>query len=468
MILTRLDHCSTYARRLGVTMFAIVVGFSPTHGQAAPVEATTSHPAVTSNAPPALFAPITATAPQKSQAIDRGPQVLRARAVAIASSLLTQPAVGAPKAFGPVGAGPLIAARSVTLNLFDDVTFIADADNVERTVRGITWVGHLRGIENSQVILVINDDVVVGNISMPAASRYHIRYVGGAHEVQEIDQSKFPVDEHSVPTAPKPSMPKSGETNEPKAQADDGSVIDVMVIYSTTTRIAAGGTTPMRAEIDLGIAETNQSYFKSNVVQRVRLVHADEMSYNETGVLDDALECITDRTDGCLDSIHAARDLYAADLVSLWVEKGDACGIGWWDAPSVAAAHGFSVVQRDCATGTYSFGHELGHNMGAHHDVHVKAPTAENPYGHGFVNLVAGWRTVMAYVDACDAIGKKCPRIQYWSNPSLTYNGAALGNVIGQYVSSNFFTPVPEPSSAIYLLAVGLFLIMKRRNRLLH
>ncbi len=49
---------------------------------------------------------------------------------------------------------------------------------------------------------------------------------------------------------------------------------------------------------------------------------------------------------------------------------------------------------------------------------------------------------------------------------SSSQDGAALGNVIGQYVSSNFFTPVPEPSSAIYLLAVGLFLIMKRRNYL--
>jgi hypothetical protein len=30
--------------------------------------------------------------------------------------------------------------------------------------------------------------------------------------------------------------------------------------------------------------------------------------------------------------------------------------------------HAYSVVPRSCATGNYSFGHELGHNMGARHD----------------------------------------------------------------------------------------------------
>ena len=45
-------------------------------------------------------------------------------------------------------------------------------------------------------------------------------------------------------------------------------------------------------------------------------------------------------------------------------------------------------------------------------------------------------------------------------------DGNALGAVVGQFVTNNYFTPVPEPSSAFYVLVVGLFLIMKRRNRL--
>jgi hypothetical protein len=44
-------------------------------------------------------------------------------------------------------------------------------------------------------------------------------------------------------------------------------------------------------------------------------------------------------------------------------------------------------------------------------------------------------------------------------------DGQALGNAVGQYDTSTFFTPVsvPEPSGAFYILAAGLVLITKRR-----
>ena len=414
---------------IAAILVAIVFSTVAPHGAvAAEAENANAPAAATPNAVPALFTPLKPTAGKSEAVVERGPQIVRFRAVNIDYGLLTQ-AVGAPKSFGQSAVTAPAGGQSVTLNLFEDAVFIADADQIEQTARGTTWIGHLRGIEMSQVILVINGDIVAGNISMPAA-RFHIRYAGtGAHEVQEIDQSKFPVDERSVPVPPKEVIPKTAPLQDPKAQTDDGSIIDVMVLYTVTTRAAAGGTTPMRAEIDLGIAETNQSYLNSGIAHRVRLVHAEEVVYAETGSLDDALDCITELADGCLDHIHALRNLYAADLVSFWVEKAtDACGLGWWDLPSVAAAHGFSTVARSCATGTYSFGHELGHNMGAHHDVYVEPVSAKNPNGHGYVNVAAGWRTVMAYDEACVAAGKKCPRIQYWSNPGLNYAGAAVGN----------------------------------------
>ena len=468
--MTILELCCRWPNRLVATMFAIGLGMAAVHGaDAAPIE---GYPlrAATSDVIPPLFTPFIAGVKEKMDEVAApGPQVVRLRRVDIDRNVLTQAAAAVPKAFGQGAATSIAVGKSITLNLFEDVTFIADSDSIERTARGTTWIGHLRDIEHGQVILVVNDDVVVGNISLPAA-RYHIRYAGnGAHEVQEIDPSKFPVDERSVPVPPKIPVPESRSAPDPKAQADDGSVIDVMVIYSTTTRTAAGGTTAMRAEIDLGIAETNQSYFNSGILHRVRLVHADEVSYTETGVLGDALDCITELADGCLDGIHALRDLYAADLVSLWVEKGDACGIGWWDAPSVAAAHGFSVVDRSCATGTYSFGHELGHNMGAHHDVYVKPATAGNPYGHGYVNLSAGWRTVMAYDDACVAAGKKCHRIQYWSNPAFRYSGAALGDAsadnhrilnasagtVANFRTNTFVAPPPPAGGGNFIVNPG-------------
>ena len=374
-------------------------------------------------APAALFSPLKAQM-KADAAFVRDRQVVRSRQVDIDLNLLTGSADLPPDV--------IATGRVISLNLFDNVTFIAEADRVERTSSGVTWVGRLRGIDLSQVVIIVNGDVVVGNISMPAG-RYHIRFVGnGVHEVQEIDQSLFPPDEPYVPI-PLQTHDDRSSLQKQDTQADDGSTIDVMVVYSATTRAAAGGTAAMQALINLAVSETNQSYQNSGIVQRLRLVHSEEVTYTETGSLDDALDCITNTADGCIDNIHALRNTYGADLVSFWVENGGAyCGLGWLmdTVSSSFASHGFSTVARSCATGYYSFGHELGHNMGARHDVYVDSAATPYAFAHGYIYTAAAspWRTVMAYNDGCSAVGKNCTRIQYWSNPSNSYGGVAIGN----------------------------------------
>jgi hypothetical protein len=108
----------------------------------------------------------------------------------------------------------------------------------------------------------------------------------------------------------------------------------------------------------------------------------------------------------------------------------DACGVGYLmsNVSTAFASSAFSVVQRDCATGYYSFGHEMGHNMGAHHDRYAaKNENGAYAYSHGYVDKPGKWRTVMAYNDDCNASGFNCTRIQYWSNPNVDYQGNPTG-----------------------------------------
>jgi hypothetical protein len=124
-----------------------------------------------------LFSPVTLQANAATAVRDK--QVVRARPVKIDLQLLT------------TASEP---GQTITLNLFDDVTLVAQADRIERTERGVSWIGKVQGVPLSQVVIVANGDVVSGNISMPQA-RYHIRFVGnGVHEVQRIDQAQFPND----------------------------------------------------------------------------------------------------------------------------------------------------------------------------------------------------------------------------------------------------------------------------------
>lgn len=142
-----------------------------------------------------------------------------------------------------------------------------------------------------------------------------------------------------------------------------------------------------------------------------------------------------------MDDVHAIRDASGADIVSLWVNQaGNLCGIGSLMTTESAnfAPSAFNVVLLSCATGNYTFGHEMGHNMGLRHDTFVDtgtntvtpegstAATRVN-YAHGYVDVPNRFRTIMAYTDQCTAAGVSCPKIRNYSNPDVAVNGAPTG-----------------------------------------
>lgn len=369
-------------------------------------------------APPPLFAPTTVTGDLGTAA---DPTIVRSRPVAINLHLLAQ-ADGSPRQWAPGGA--------LKLNLFDDVSFTALFDRVELNApNSFAWIGRIDGIDLSQVILVVRDQIMMGSISMPGAL-YQIRYAGGGlHAVHELNPGAFPPEQ-----PPLPVDPADLDASAPAAAAaipDDGSLIDVLVVYTAAARVAAGGTTAMNTLIDLAKTETNTSYANSGITQRIRIVHTAEVSYTESGVSSTDLNNLTNTSDGFMDNVHTLRNTYAADLVTLLVENaGGFCGRGWimTSVTPSFASNGFNVVARNCATGNYSFGHELGHNMSARHDWYVDS-TNNSPYtyNHGHVNVSGPWRTIMSYNNQCADSGVVCTRIPYWSNPDVLYGGAATG-----------------------------------------
>lgn len=321
---------------------------------------------------------------------------------------------------GPLSEG----ADSMALNLFDDITFQTFKDRFERrSSTGYTWFGRIAGTLFSQVILIVEGDVLAGNI-LADGEMYQIRAVHeGIHAIRKIDQSRFPDEAPPIPV----SIPSDkAEAFSPLPQADDGSLIDVLVVY---TADAANASSNISAEIQLAIDETNQIYSNSGVTQRVRLVHAAQVSYKETGSGYVDLDRLKNPSDGYLDEVHSLRDTYGADLVSFWVENlGNDCGIGYLMSCAASfAPYGFSVVARDCATGYYSFGHEMAHNMGAHHDRYLKDGDGAYPYSHGYVYTPGRWRTIMAYNQECADKGFNCTRIPYLSNPEVDYQGVPTG-----------------------------------------
>lgn len=208
--------------------------------------------------------------------------------------------------------------------------------------------------------------------------------------------------------------------------AADNVQIDILVVYTPEAAAAAGGTAAIEALATTAITLANNSYTNSGISQTLRLVGTVNANYSESvscAVFDSNETCFLNRlsgtSDGYMDEIHTLRNTYGADMVALIYESGDYCGMGYMGPGEYYA---FSVTNRSCIAGNYSFTHELGHNMGAHHDRANAGGGAAYAYSYGWRWLGSGnvqYRSVMSYAPGT--------RINQFSSPLVSYSGAATG-----------------------------------------
>lgn len=317
-------------------------------------------------------------------------------------------------------------SRVLEFNLFDDARLLVRLEKVERAEpRTLIWTGRILNSQRGQLVMAVTGKIHSGTLTTDEGTVFTIRNADDSvHWVQERDPTLLPPDLEPIRVLPGELPARRA----PQIAEDDGTIVDVLVVYTPAARAAAGGTAAMQNLVALGIAETNQGYANSGVTQRVRLVRTEEISYTESGSLSTDLGRLRSTSDGILDGVHATRNMYNADVVSLWTETGDACGLAYLltDLFSDFSTRAFNVVRRDCATGYYSFGHEMGHNMGATHDLANSGSPGLFSYSYGYqqISVTPFFRTVMAY--AC-AGGVNCPRINFWSSPNATYLGITTG-----------------------------------------
>mgnify|MGYP001472130099 CR=1 FL=1 len=360
-----------------------------------------------SNPAPVLFTPATA-----------GPDVLLAR---------PEPQIVRQRLAGVNAEALTSRSSTLTLNLFSDVSLLADLGPADATNAGErVWGGRVAGDPLSTITLVERAGRLSGLVVSLEGGVYELRDAGaGQVVIAQVNQGEFQPEGEPVAVA----APASFDASIEGAQADDGSIIDVLVVYTAAARAAQGGTSAMESLIASAIASTNQSYANSGVTQRLQLAGQAELVYSESGDMSTDLGRLAGTSDGFIDDVHALRDAAYADEVVLLIESGQYCGIAYvqetvasWFAPWA-----FAVVARNCAVSNYSFAHELGHNMGAQHDWFVDNSTVPYTFAHGYVNASARWRTIMAYNNKCSAQGFNCTRLNYWSDPTRSYSGAPMG-----------------------------------------
>ncbi|XP_059085752.1 peptidyl-Asp metalloendopeptidase-like isoform X2 [Tigriopus californicus] len=110
-----------------------------------------------------------------------------------------------------------------------------------------------------------------------------------------------------------------------------------------------------------------------------------------------------------------------ADFAHLLVNETtpDQCGKAYIGNPQVP----FGLSKRDCAIASYTFSHEIGHNLGCQHDRAYVPEAYYHEYEFGYLIPGTGHRTIMAYWSS-DYQSK----VNLYSNPDVRFQNVPVGN----------------------------------------
>ncbi len=283
------------------------------------------------------------------------------------------------------------------------------------------WIGSLGRASDGYFILALESGCLAGKIVEYGHPPVKLISLPDGRTI--LVEGQAPDRPDALPLAgPGGTAPSTWAVMAKDAQAGPA-ILDLLVVYTPRARLRAGGAAALRAALAVEIEELNDAFAQSGLTTTCRLVLAAECDYPTTGNTQLDLNNITEWP-----SILSLQELTHADLVCFLADDQghEASGRGHLLLPNMSGYSPFCTVVDD-ALGFLTLAHELGHNLGCHHN---RADAYWNgiflngyfPYSYGcrFTgNSGTLWRTIMAYPPGF--------RINRFSNPLVQFDGRPTG-----------------------------------------
>ena len=299
---------------------------------------------------------------------------------------------------------------------------LLDIERHQRVLGHDLFTGLIRGRAEEVSIAIAPDGVTAATFHLVDES-YAITYAatGDIHVLQEMDDRKQPLLPRALVAQGNQLRTDRGNAQEP-LDTSGKTILDVMMFYTPRAKTTAGGKTAIESSIINALAQANATNNASSVKATFRLVYMAETNYIEDGSTGD-LAKFRVMNDGYMDEVHTLRITYGGDLMHLITQptKATYCGVAYL---MTSLNHGFKlyafgVTLRQCLGGNV-VAHEMGHNVGLHHDKN-NAGRAIYPYAYGFRTADNLYRTTMAYSPGT--------RVNMWSSPNHKHLNYTMGKV---------------------------------------
>ena len=207
--------------------------------------------------------------------------------------------------------------------------------------------------------------------------------------------------------------------------SSSSTTLDILVLYTDAAAQEKGGVNGIKSLAGAAVGNVNTALKNSGVSERAKLVATEKIAHTSTGNLGADIGKIANDS-----QVASWRKKHKADLVSMLVKSsnGSTMGMGHVGSANGNKGAAFSVCKvKAIGSPIRSFTHEIGHNLGCAHAKDQGSSAGKGAFGYSHGWRLEGtdkkkYRTLLSYQKSAGEA-----RIPYYSNPSVSYKGAATG-----------------------------------------